>query len=209
MKRFSWLALTGVALLHFIASGYLVGGAIAASYAQERGMPNFRWGLTPVVLVLLLWGTAAGQDSGRKGSDGTDATQDADDEVRTARVVIDGEPLFLVRGATARPADRRARDIADRIRSIASDPNVDAKSLVIDEHPRATLILARGQRIMAVLDEELSHSRYIAGDAFSVADITALVALDFCKPARIQRPDTLQNLARWYAEVSARPSAKA
>jgi glutathione S-transferase len=42
-----------------------------------------------------------------------------------------------------------------------------------------------------------------------VADITALVALDFMKPARIERPEGLNNLARWHAEVSARPSAKA
>jgi hypothetical protein len=29
------------------------------------------------------------------------------------------------------------------------------------------------------------------------------------KPARIQRPDGLKNVERWYAEVSSRPSAKA
>ena len=40
MKRFSWLAFGVVALLHFIASGYLVGGAVAASYAQKQGVPD-------------------------------------------------------------------------------------------------------------------------------------------------------------------------
>ncbi len=63
--------------------------------------------------------------------------------------------------------------------------------------------------VLAVLDDQLAANAYVAGDAFSVADITALVAVDFMKPARLQRPDTMKHLARWYAEVSARPSAKA
>ena len=36
-----------------------------------------------------------------------------------------------------------------------------------------------------------------------------LVSIDFMRPARITRPAGLANLERWYAEVSARPSAKA
>jgi glutathione S-transferase len=67
----------------------------------------------------------------------------------------------------------------------------------------------RAQEILQFMDEELGQRRFIAGDDYSVADITALVAVDFTKPARIQRPDGLGNLARWYGEVSARPSAKA
>ncbi len=63
--------------------------------------------------------------------------------------------------------------------------------------------------VLAVLDDQLAANAYVAGVAFSVADITALVAVDFMKPARLQRPDTMKHLARWYAEVSARPSAKA
>ena len=63
--------------------------------------------------------------------------------------------------------------------------------------------------ILQYLDEELGTRRYIAGDHYSVADITALVAVDFMKPARIQRPEGLKHLARWHEEASARPSAKA
>lgn len=63
--------------------------------------------------------------------------------------------------------------------------------------------------IIQMLDDELGTRRYIAGDTFSVADITALCAIDFMRPARIARPDGLKNLDRWYAEISARPSAKA
>ena len=63
--------------------------------------------------------------------------------------------------------------------------------------------------VLGFLDRELANRQYIAGDAFSVADITALVSLDFMRPARIQRPPELKNLERWYQEASARPSAKA
>jgi glutathione S-transferase len=67
----------------------------------------------------------------------------------------------------------------------------------------------RAQEVLKYLDEELAGRRFIAGDDYSVADITALVAVDFMRPARIERPEGLKNLARWHEEVSARPSAKA
>jgi glutathione S-transferase len=67
----------------------------------------------------------------------------------------------------------------------------------------------KAQEIMQLMDEELGKRRFIAGDEFSVADITALVAVDFARPARVQRPEGLKNLERWHQEVSARPSAKA
>lgn len=62
---------------------------------------------------------------------------------------------------------------------------------------------------LRILDDQLAANAYIAGSVFSVADITALVAVDFMKPARIALPDDLHHLARWHAAVSARPSAGA
>jgi glutathione S-transferase len=62
---------------------------------------------------------------------------------------------------------------------------------------------------LSLLDGELKGRRYVAGDRYSVADITGLVAIDFMKPAKLAVPDTLGNLKRWHAEVSARPSARA
>jgi glutathione S-transferase len=59
------------------------------------------------------------------------------------------------------------------------------------------------------LDAELADRRFLVGDSFSVADITALVATDFARPARIALPEHLVHFARWRAEVSARPSAAA
>jgi glutathione S-transferase len=62
---------------------------------------------------------------------------------------------------------------------------------------------------LRVLDGELKDRRFIAGDQYTVADITGLVAIDFMKPAKLAVSDTLNNVKRWHAEVSARPSAQA
>ncbi len=63
--------------------------------------------------------------------------------------------------------------------------------------------------MLSLIDSELAGREFMAGDSFTIADITALVATDFMKPARLARPPELMNLARWYDPVSARPSAKA
>jgi glutathione S-transferase len=49
----------------------------------------------------------------------------------------------------------------------------------------------------------------VAGDAFTVADITGMIGVDFMKPAKMTVPDEFANVKRWHAEVSARPSAAA
>jgi glutathione S-transferase len=67
----------------------------------------------------------------------------------------------------------------------------------------------RALEILGFMDRELAGRKFIAGDDISIADITALCAIDFMRPARIQRPPELTNLERWHREMSARPSAKA
>jgi glutathione S-transferase len=62
---------------------------------------------------------------------------------------------------------------------------------------------------LAWLDRELAAHRFIAGDQFSIADITAMIAIDFARVSKISIKPEQTNLARWHAEVSARPSAKA
>jgi len=59
------------------------------------------------------------------------------------------------------------------------------------------------------LDKELATRQFIAGDRYSIADITALVAVDFGRPTNIRIAPEQKNLARWYQAVSSRPSAKA
>jgi glutathione S-transferase len=67
----------------------------------------------------------------------------------------------------------------------------------------------RVMEFLTLLDGELKDRRFIAGDRYSVADITGLCAVDFMKPAKLAAPEALGNLKRWHAEVAARPSAKA
>jgi glutathione S-transferase len=67
----------------------------------------------------------------------------------------------------------------------------------------------RALEFLAFLDGELEQRAHVAGSRFSVADITAVVAVDFMKPAKIAMPDGLTHLQRWHAEVSARPAVAA
>ena len=63
---------------------------------------------------------------------------------------------------------------------------------------------------MKWLDGELAKRTYIAGDNYSIADITAQVALLTARGAlKLPIPEEQANLARWWAAVSARPSARA
>ncbi len=62
---------------------------------------------------------------------------------------------------------------------------------------------------LRILDRELAGREFIAGDEYSIADITGMIAVDFMKPARIAVPEDLTNVIRWHRAVSARPSASA
>lgn len=66
----------------------------------------------------------------------------------------------------------------------------------------------RVQFCLELLDQQLGSHPFIAGERFSVADITAVVSVDFMKPAKLVVPEDLKHLRRWYAEVSTRPSVK-
>lgn len=59
------------------------------------------------------------------------------------------------------------------------------------------------------LDTELADRAYVAGSRFTVADITAIVTLDFMRAIRMEVPDRLTHIQRWRDVVSERPSMKA
>lgn len=67
----------------------------------------------------------------------------------------------------------------------------------------------RVQRFMADLDEQLAQVPFVAGGSFSVADITAFVAIDFAGWVKVQIPPEHGHLAAWYRKVARRPSASA
>jgi glutathione S-transferase len=62
---------------------------------------------------------------------------------------------------------------------------------------------------LAILDRELAGHEFAAGDAFSVADITGMIAVDFMKPAKLPVPEEMTNVRRWHSALAARPSALA
>src|SRR5262245_46977264 len=62
---------------------------------------------------------------------------------------------------------------------------------------------------LELLDRELATREFVAGDRYTVADITMQVAVDFMKPARLAMPEGVGNVKRWHAAVSTRSSARA
>jgi glutathione S-transferase len=62
---------------------------------------------------------------------------------------------------------------------------------------------------LALLDRELKDRMFVAGDHYTVADITALVAVDFMRPAKLTMPEEFGNLRRWHGQVGERTSASA
>ena len=68
----------------------------------------------------------------------------------------------------------------------------------------------RVSNFFADLDARLRDVRFVAGDTFSVADITALVTIDFAvKALNMPYADEQAAIKRWYGEVSSRPSMTA
>jgi len=72
-------------------------------------------------------------------------------------------------------------------------------------------VMAQGKarEAMAWFDRELAARPYVAGTRYTVADITAQCALLLGKGTGLPIPDELENLGRWWAQVSARPTARA
>ena len=62
---------------------------------------------------------------------------------------------------------------------------------------------------LPILERQLEIGPFVCGPRYSVADITALVAIDFMKPAKLAVPLDHINIAKWHARVSARSSAQA
>jgi len=59
---------------------------------------------------------------------------------------------------------------------------------------------------MARFDQALAGRQYLAGDAFSIADITLGVALNFGRSVKLALPFDLPNIARYLEQINARPS---
>ncbi len=89
-------------------------------------------------------------------------------------------------------------------RGLAGMPSGVPQIPALAERGRSTL-----DRFMHYLDAHLADSPFVAGDNFSIADITVFVTIDFGKRADYAVPEDCVNVKRWYDEIAARPSAQA
>ena len=64
-------------------------------------------------------------------------------------------------------------------------------------------------RFFDTLDAQLDGREFVAGPNYTVADITALVVVDFVNRLKLETPEGCANVRRWHEAVSARPSASA
>ena len=67
----------------------------------------------------------------------------------------------------------------------------------------------RIEHFFRAMDARLAAREFVAGNRYTIADISTLVLTDFAGWAKLQPPEDCVNLRRWYAAVSARPSARA
>jgi glutathione S-transferase len=57
-------------------------------------------------------------------------------------------------------------------------------------------------------NEQLAHNKFVAGDKFSVADITTITVVDFGHALEMQIPDDCSHIKRWYDEMQQRDSVR-
>ena len=105
------------------------------------------------------------------------------------------------------------QSVADAFRNTA--PSFAKRGLqgVDEDVPAIPALAERGlggiRRYFDRLETLLADHAFVAGDQFSVADSTAMVTVDFAGWVKQRVPQGNANTQRWYAAVSARPSAKA
>ncbi len=81
---------------------------------------------------------------------------------------------------------------------------LEAQSPKVAEMNRTT-----AEKFMRTLDRRLAEHEWIVGDRFTIADIVAVVGLEFARLIRYQPPEEHAQLGRWLEACRARPAAKA
>ena len=66
--------------------------------------------------------------------------------------------------------------------------------------------VARVQQFFLMLNQQLAGRDFIAANQFSVADITAVVVVDFARVIRLKPAENLQHLLRWRTAMGQRPA---
>jgi len=67
----------------------------------------------------------------------------------------------------------------------------------------------RVENFFRAMDARLADREFVAGDRYTIADISSQVLIDLAGRAKLNVPDECANLRRWHAAASARPSAQA
>lgn len=66
--------------------------------------------------------------------------------------------------------------------------------------------LEEARKFLAIMEQQLSQHEYLAGDRFSVADITALCTLEFARAVHLRVDDEYPSILRWHERMKQRPS---
>jgi glutathione S-transferase len=78
--------------------------------------------------------------------------------------------------------------------------------------PQIPALIERGKlrvaRFHRKFNEQLSNNRFVAGDRFSVADITTITVVDFGHALEMRIPDDCPHVKRWYDEMQQRESVR-
>jgi len=81
-----------------------------------------------------------------------------------------------------------------------------------DDYAQIPELAERGRtrvaRFMERLDAHLAKSAYVAGETFTIADITAYLSVDFARWVKIMIPESCTSLRRWHEALGQRPSIK-
>ncbi len=135
---------------------------------------------------------------------------------------IQPEPALMGRGAAGRAVvemwQRRAEiecigAVGEVLRNTLPMFEDRALAGVPSGVPQLADLAARGRvsfgRFLERLDERLGESPFIAGPAFTIADITTYVAIETAGRVEMGASESAANVLRWQSEVAARPSATA
>lgn len=148
-----------------------------------------------------------------------------DEVMAICRYFEDVQPAPPLLGRT--PRERAL--VESRQRKMEFDGMIAASEVFRNQHPQFAergipggggepiaaipALVVRGRqtlvRFFAWLERYLDEGPYVAGAAFSMADITAFCAIDFCAWVDIHIPPDHARTLEWYARVAARPSAQA
>ncbi|PIV73774.1 MAG: glutathione S-transferase, partial [Rhodocyclales bacterium CG17_big_fil_post_rev_8_21_14_2_50_68_7] len=80
-----------------------------------------------------------------------------------------------------------------------------------DAFEQIPALAERGRRrigqFWALLDRQLGANAWVAGDAFTMVDISALVVCDFAQRVKLAMPEECAALRAWHGRAAARPSS--